>query len=449
MTRLVITAWPLIARWSVTRADRKDKADWPPSPDTLFSALVASAASLGNACHPALYWLESLGNPAIEAELDPPILSAVRTYDPVADANMWQPKSRKGRMHNRIHHPEPVTWSWETDATEHVQALQEIARNVTYIGSSRGPVLARADLVATPLSDEALIPAAGRGWRQIRGIYPGRLDELEAAFQRGERPRPTQTVGYVQRSRRLVVSRWEQMIPLRRVTGHELHVSHTVPVAEGVRQALMKHLPGEAPGVLTGHAADGTSLAGEHLAIVPLPRVHDDYADGTLYGVGLMLPRGLSDRDYSLLLDGLARWMQAGGKVSIGPITWAMAIAHGEPLKSLRSNRYEGETTTWSTVTPVVFDRHPRRSLGLRDVIAAMCEEVGLPAPRQVEAAAKGVLKGTAPSIAHGLGQRTYLRKKYTAHLRLTWSQRVPGPILLGRGRYFGMGVMLPEEDAA
>jgi CRISPR-associated protein Csb2 len=352
-------------------------------------------------------------------------------------------------MHNRIHHPGPVTWSWKTDATEHMQALQEIARNVTYIGSSRGPVLARADLVAMQLSDQALIPTQGRGWRQMRGIHPGRLDELEAAFERGDRPRPAQTVGYVQHSRRLIVSRWEQMIPLRRSTGHPLHVSHTVKVAEAARQAIMQHLPDGAPGVLTGHSPDGASLPGEHMAIVPLPRVQDEHADGTLYGVGLMLPRGVSDRDYDLLLDGLARWMQVGGKVSIGPVAWTMAFAHGDPLKSLRSNRYEGETTTWATVTPVVCDRHPRRTLGLRDVVGSMCEEVGLPAPSQVEAAPNGLLRGTASSTAHGLGQRTYLRNKYTAHLRITWTRPVPGPVLLGRGRYFGMGVMLPEGDAA
>jgi CRISPR-associated protein Csb2 len=449
MTRIAIMAWPLLDRWSLTTADRKDRADWPPSPDTLFSALVASAASLGNACHPALYWLESLGNPAIEADLDPPILHGVRTYDPVADVTMWQPKSRKARMHNRILHPGTVTWSWKTDACEHLPALQEIAENVAYIGSSRGPVLACAKRLATPLSDDALVPVVGRGWRQLRGIYPGRLDELESAFQRGERPQPTQTVGYVQNNKQPILSRWEQMIPLRRVTGHALQVSHTVPVTEAVRQAIMDHLPDAAPGVLTGHATDGTSLAGEHVAIVPLPRVYDEYADGTLYGVGLMLPRGVSDEDYGVLLGGLARWIQAGGKVRIGPIEWTMALAHGEPLKSLRANRYEGETTTWATVTPVVFDRHPRRNLGLLDVVASMCKEVGLPAPREVEAAPHGVLKGTAPSTAHGFGHRTYLRNKYTTHLRVTWSQRVPGPVLLGRGRYFGMGVMLPEEKAA
>ncbi len=79
MKRLVITATPLIDRGSIS--SRRDRAAWPPSPDTLFSALVAAAASLGNACHPALYWLEQQGNPNIEADVSPPVL---RLYDPTA-----------------------------------------------------------------------------------------------------------------------------------------------------------------------------------------------------------------------------------------------------------------------------------------------------------------------------------------------------------------------------
>src|SRR5258706_11169186 len=117
MSRLVIAATPLIERWSVTAAARRDRTTWPPSPDTLFSALVAAAASLGTACHPALYWLETLGNPTIEASADPPSTNGIETYCPVADRSMWEKGSRQARWHNSIGGPSPVAWTLSAAAT--------------------------------------------------------------------------------------------------------------------------------------------------------------------------------------------------------------------------------------------------------------------------------------------------------------------------------------------
>jgi CRISPR-associated protein Csb2 len=250
MKRLVITATPLIDRWSIS--SRRDRAAWPPSPDTLFSALVAAAASLGNACHPALYWLEQQGTPNIEADVSPPVVEAVRSYCPVADRTVWDRGSRQARFHNSIGSPKPVSWSWGLTDTAHLEALQAIVREVTYIGSSRGPVLVQVSTTETQLSPSALIPM-NEGRLRIRGLYAGRLDELEAAFQRGERPRPTLEVSYGYLDDIKIKSLWDQMIPLRRSRGPNLHIGYCVPVAEALRQAIMTYLPDGASGSLTGH----------------------------------------------------------------------------------------------------------------------------------------------------------------------------------------------------
>ena len=292
MTRLVITASPLLERWSITSSVRRDRITWPPSPDTLFSALVAAAASLGQARHPALYWLEAQGNPAIETNLEPPRVEGIVCFEPVADRSLFETGSRQARWHNSVGHPGPVAWSWEVAETEHVEALQRITSEITYIGSSRAPVIAKAELRSTPLNDGALVPV-DVGQYRLRGLCVGRLDELEADFQAGRRPRPTETVGYGLLGEERLLSPWGQMIPLRRVIGQRLAISKAVPICEAVRRTLTRHLPDEAPGMLTGHAADGNTLADEHLAIVPLAHVdehgHDRYADGNVLGVGLLL----------------------------------------------------------------------------------------------------------------------------------------------------------------
>ena len=448
MSRLAITASPLIERWSVTATARRDRAEWPPSPDTLFSALVAAAASLGNACHPALYWLETLGNPAIDATIDPHRTEGIVHFSPVADRVMWDGRSRQARWHNSIGDPSPVAWLWPIDTTEHVAAIQTIAREVTYIGSSRAPVLATAHVTTNAPGPGALVPDAS-GSHRIRGLYPGRLDELESAFQQGRRPRPTQPVGYAKAGEQHLQPIWGQMIPLRRKEGPRLHVAQSVPITEAARRALTAHLPDGASGMLTGHERDGTSLEREHIAIVPLPRVGDRHADGEVLGVGLLLPVKCSDTDYDQLISGLQGWLVAGGVVDFGGLRWIMEVAHADPRQALRPNRYAGLGKSWVSVTPVVCDRHPRRGLTLHEVVAGMCRDVGLPAPLAVEATPFGSLQGSADSRRHSLGQRAYLGGRYTTHLRVTWPRQVPGPILLGRGRYFGMGAMLPSREAA
>jgi CRISPR-associated protein Csb2 len=351
MMRLVIQASPLIDRWSVTSATRRDRIQWPPSPDTLFSALVAAAASLGQACHPALRWLETLGNPVIEADPNPPRVEATVSFCPVADRTPWDKGARQARSHNSIGSPGVVAWSWPITTAEHLADLQRIAQEVTYIGSSRGPVVARAFLTEAEPSSRALVPH-DQGMERIRGLYPGRLDELEAAYQRGERPRPTHTVRYARLSEAHLVSPWAQLIPLRRAKGQPLHVAQCVPVAEAVRQAIMRHLPDAAPSALTGHGGDGALLCDRHLAIVPLPRVEDQFADGQLLGVGLLLPREVSDADYDVLIGALGAWLRSGGHIDIGPIRWTMEVAHEDHRLSLRETRYSGSAASWASVTP-------------------------------------------------------------------------------------------------
>lgn len=446
--RLVITAVPLNGRWSISSATRRDRAEWPPSADTLFSALVASAASLGNAQHPALYWLEQQGNPVIEAAEEPPMVHGTISYVPVGDITQFDRGSRKARWHNSVGEAAPVSWSWEIASTDHVESLEQIAREVPYIGSSRGPVMVSICVTETPITPSALVPRDG-GVHRIRGIYRGRLDDLEAAFQAGQRPRPCQAVGYSRADEVEIISPWGQLIPLRRETGPTLTLAHTIPLAEAIRRAITRHLPDGAAPALTGHTDDKGILRGEHLAIVPMPFVGHEHADGRLLGAGLMLPRTLSDADYGALIQALGAWLQDGGHVDMGALEWKMAVAADDHRGSLKEDRFAGQSVTWSSVTPVAFDRHPRRTLTAQDVVAAMCADVGLPEPESVETSPASSIQGAEASRRHYLGGRSYLRDKPITHVRITWKRPIPGPVLLGRGRYFGLGLMLPDRRPA
>ena len=409
--------------------------------------LLPRQAGVRHATRRCVGW-KSLGSPAIEATANPPRLQGIEVFCPVGDRTPWDKGARQARLHNSICDPGPVAWSWHTDEAEWLTELEGIAREITYIGSSRGPVLVRVFVTNEPLGDKTLVPHDDGRYR-IRGLYPGRLDELEAAFQRGERPRPTQTIGYARISDKQLVPIWGPMIPLRRRSGQSLHLAYSVPITEAVRQAITRRLGDGAPSVLTGHTADKAVLRDGHLAIVPLPRIGDRYAEGDVLGVGLLPPRSISDADYSALIQGLGRWLGSGGHVDIGNIRWTMEVAHDDHRRSLQETRLNGNADTWASVTPVVFDRHPRRNLTLSHVVADMCRDVGLPAPVNVETAPVGNWQGSADSRRHAFGKREYLGKNYVAHVRITWPRKVPGPMVLGRGRYFGLGMMLPCGVAA
>jgi CRISPR-associated protein Csb2 len=66
-----------------------------------------------------------------------------------------------------------------------------------------------------------------------------------------------------------------------------------------------------------------------------------------------------------------------------------------------------------------------------------------------VTAATHSIFKGGPQIPKVHVGQRDYLKSCHMAHLKLSWKREVPGPMLLGRGRYFGLGVLLPYYGEA
>jgi CRISPR-associated protein Csb2 len=113
-------------------------------------------------------------------------------------------------------------------------------------------------------------------------------------------------------------------------------------------------------------------------------------------------------------------------------------------------------------VTPVALDRNPG-NLGAADpgVRAAALEaarrsiiagvrRIGLPAPVEVTVVRSCVVPGTAaphayPRFANGAGTLA----RVLVHVELRFAERVCGPVLLGAGRYRGLGLCLPVDQAA
>ena len=98
----------------------------------------------------------------------------------------------------------------------------------------------------------------------------------------------------------------------------------------------------------------------------------------------------------------------------------------------------------WVSVTPVVLDRYPKRG-DLSEEVLQSVVRAGLPEPRSVEASPQAMTPGAVHLSPCELPKRA--RGRLYCHARIEFEQPVTGPVLVGAGRYFGVGLFAPEAE--
>lgn len=228
-------------------------------------------------------------------------------------------------------------------------------------------------------------------------------------------------------------------------------------LARAVRVALLGAYgePGsadEAPPILTGRGSE------PHCAIVSLPFVWGEHADGAILGVAIVLPHGRRVPDLASqrvrVETGLRRLLDEGRFAQI-PGAGRVWLHEPDPLAArrvtLRFPRYVRASRSWVSVTPVVHSRWRKGGdAGLLRQLEADCAHVALPAPSGVALLRGPGRRGGAFRLHAGAsmpdGWRASLTGQ-TGHLHLTFAEPVRGPILLGRARHFGGGLFVPAPD--
>jgi CRISPR-associated protein Csb2 len=238
----------------------------------------------------------------------------------------------------------------------------------------------------------------------------------------------------------------------------QLDLVSTLIVTSRWREAILSHSNGFSEPVrrvLSGHDADGGPSDDPHLGFLPLAFVGHERADGHLLGMGLVLPVDLPRDEHREAL----RVIAAVRQLKLGPLgVWtAEAVTASQPPWNLRAEAWTAHpqgATHWATVTPVVFDRHPKakdQAQYQREtaaMIAEACTRIGLAAPREVIVNPVSAHLGVPPAFAFPRLQRKDGNERRHAHAILVFDEPVRGPVLIGAGRFRGYGACRAMDSA-
>lgn len=210
-------------------------------------------------------------------------------------------------------------------------------------------------------------------------------------------------------------------------------------------------------------------MAAPHVAFLPLPYVGFEHADGRLLGVAISVPDLVSDAGRRALYRAVGKWEQVaeqevlGVTLGVGGIIRMRRQRSLATLASLRPSGWCRASCRWVSATPIALPRHPGRLVGgtaaararawtlAESAVAAACGHVGLSDPLSVQVSLSPYLAGARratrfPAFSQqGPGGKAVRRQ--LVHASITFERPVAGPLMLGTGRFFGLGLMRPAPQ--
>ena len=417
---------------------------------------------------------------ARERQVDLQVGAVGTTPGSSADEMLPETRRRQARTFPSVAPDDPrVTYIWRGGAAESVdEILDRLLGRVTRLGHSSSLVSCR---VTSEPPEASLRP--GDSGQSLRTVSRGQLAELERRYagHRGVNPRslPYTDVRYaaaadtVQPAATGPNTAGEWIVFEFAPDSSFLPSTRTVELAAAMRGAILHYAADPIPEEISGHGGDGAPVSGPHVAFLPLPYVGFERADGRLLGIAVSVPGSLSDGAHSALLRAIGEWERGAGRrpyplrLNLGARgTVSMARLRTPPERiTLRPTVWRRPSRRWVSATPIALPRHPGRLVGGTATAQAKAWEraeasvvaagvhVGLPEPEAVEVALRPFIRGGRPTrhfpafSQRGRDGRPVRRQ--LVHASLTFQHPVEGSLMLGAGRFVGLGLMrpVPESD--
>lgn len=462
-----------------------DPGEWPPSPARLLAALVA-ADGTGDRMRATtgveLALLEQADPPlvvcdrALAAEEDPAVNRTGLLRSSQHERFVVVPANAKGSTVQEypLRRAEAVrraavlaprtpriTYVWPDvrPSPPEVEGLRARAARVGYFGCADSPVRVTVQVLG---GDETVDAADGRAmWRPdedgdafVETPYPGMLDDLDqqfGAFTAGQWVRrawiPPNRTSYRVPGPQVppIVNPMPTVIWLslpRSVAGR-----HVLRLTEALRGATISHLqevrgPGaDLPFEVTGH---GVSTAEwDQVQFLALPNVGYRHSDGRVHGLAVAIPDGAPSALVEELRVAVSRILElrlAGGRVvPVERQRWG-GNAAAKPGRWTRPSR------RFASAFPVVQDRFAKRGPSLDDV-ARWCVQAHLPPPVDAQLHPLPFAPGAVVLSPHEAVRSGRDRRPYT-HLEVELAAPARGPVAIGHLRSFGLGLLVPLDDA-
>ncbi|CAN5286659.1 hypothetical protein BH24ACT9_BH24ACT9_12660 [soil metagenome] len=362
-----------------------------------------------------------------------------------------------------------VTMCWpEADRqAPQVVFLDRLLGRIARLGHSSSLVSVRIiDAHAAP----TLVPDE-RGQLDIRIAVPGQLRALERAYLRHQanEPRvlPARNLSYgAARSSDPDVRAptfGEDWIVLE--PGRRFMIGDSMTLCRTVRAALMAWSPEQpAPEIISGHVPgpageSSPPTSRNHLAILALPFADHPHADGSIHGMALAIPRSATEYERTAVFTAAGSWLEQGnGELRAGRrVSTVEKVDVADAGYSVRPGRWSRPSRLWRTVTPIALDRHPgdishrdprRRDAAVQracDSIILACNRIGLPSPASVKIDGAPFVTGTRPVGAFPPYEVQQGRvRRQLVHAEIGFAEAVRGPVVLGAGRFVGLGLCAP-----
>lgn len=480
----------LTGRAVATAVNNYNKAEWPPHPARVFMAMAAAHFEDPPADtqerekeYDALRWLETLDPPVIIAS-NAAERSVATCYVPVNDTRapitgsgsnvkalaplqcMPLGRIKKGRTFPSVYPDTNIVYLvWgdgdRADAYRCRISLECICQRVTRIGHSSSLVQMWVE-DHPPIDAIAWRPDEQRGAHSMRVPSRGLLDSLLDEHKSGIRPIVGTWCKYRRGGEESAIpgTIWNEAMVALRLSPLEsrhrrLDLCTTLSLTRRLHKAVQNAASGAGlapiPEWLSGHRSNGSPSELPHVAFFPLAFVGRPHADGHLLGLAVAIPENISGVDIRLMLRALGNVTE----LRLGRLgRWKLAPVQSDtPPWNLQAEAWTAApqgATRWASVTPVVFDRHPKAKDRAQyervaiKIIRRSCERIGLPDPCEIILTPVSAHLGAPASHEFPRMIRKDGSERQHRHAILIFDQPVRGPIAIGAGRYRGYGFCRP-----
>lgn len=465
-----------------------DADGWPPSPGRLFQALVAAAARgarLRDDDRAALEWLEKQAPPRVAA---PPARrgKAVKLYVPNNDLD------QKGGDPGRISeirtekwwrpwffdHEVPVLYVWDIDSAGVCRAerictvairLYQLGRGIDMAWAG-GRILDRNEANVLLESHPGQVRTSS-GSGVTAALCQGTLDSLVWRYRENRKRLSVVCAG---RSHRQLFTKPPKAVfdrigydsPARR-QHFDLRNSQdefvprplysVAPLVTGLLREAARRLQDAFPDrhmeferLIIGRGAGPSDLS-QRMRLLPVPSIGTEHADLSVRRVVVEVPAACPFR-----VDDL-EWAFAGLRLKDLRTGENLSARLTSTEDSGMASRFAREATDFWSITPVALSvRVPRRHGTIADADTRVRQErrvagsvvqalrhAGIHTkPTDIRVQREPFHRRGALAGSFALGSR--FSRAALWHVRLRFRKKVPGPLVIGNGRFCGLGLMEP-----